>query len=504
MYRDVALTQAQFYETPAHVLGNYQAQVRFAAKARVPGRRGAAHRASPSAWTRLPQTQDHARRAGQLLRDGRGPGRSPRRARVCATSAASSIPTRRISTRTTGCRPTYYQTMLTYLRELCGGGCSSCRPRTGLSETRRSRPTSSATSARPGSTSVERVKLYKLAWDLVGSEFAGRHQQYELFYAGGAGPDDLRSRLPRLRLRRARAPWSSGVSPATTPARPAGERSGAMTATRRGSSTELRKRQSGPDRALPRLVRIPSENPPGDTSRHRRLHRALSRARAGCARQSTSRAGACPTSSPASGAGAPNLVLSGHLDEFPAGAGWTLSAVLGPGARTAAIWGAARATCKGDSPSRSSSWAWCARRAAPLGGYADPGLRLRRGDGRRVGHAVAPRKREGGAGRRVPDRRVLGHVVGRHRREGRAVAARAGERACRATRRTPAGTARCAKVRGAARSRAARAPGGRPRSGAAVDRGDSAPPPSATGDAGTGRLAERVTVNVGTIRGGGR
>jgi 4-hydroxyphenylacetate 3-monooxygenase len=32
--------------------------------------------------------------------------------------------------------------------------------------------------------SEERVKLFKLAWDLVGSEFAGRHHQYELFYAG--------------------------------------------------------------------------------------------------------------------------------------------------------------------------------------------------------------------------------------------------------------------------------------------------------------------------------
>jgi 4-hydroxyphenylacetate 3-monooxygenase len=28
------------------------------------------------------------------------------------------------------------------------------------------------------------MKLFKLAWDLVGSEFAGRHQQYEKFYAG--------------------------------------------------------------------------------------------------------------------------------------------------------------------------------------------------------------------------------------------------------------------------------------------------------------------------------
>jgi len=36
----------------------------------------------------------------------------------------------------------------------------------------------------PGMSSVERMKLYKLAWDLVGSEFAGRHLLYEKFYAG--------------------------------------------------------------------------------------------------------------------------------------------------------------------------------------------------------------------------------------------------------------------------------------------------------------------------------
>ena len=33
---------------------------------------------------------------------------------------------------------------------------------------------------------VERMKLYRLAWDLIGSEFAGRHQQYEKFYAGAS------------------------------------------------------------------------------------------------------------------------------------------------------------------------------------------------------------------------------------------------------------------------------------------------------------------------------
>ena len=30
----------------------------------------------------------------------------------------------------------------------------------------------------------DRVKLLKLTWDAVGSEFASRHLQYEMFYAG--------------------------------------------------------------------------------------------------------------------------------------------------------------------------------------------------------------------------------------------------------------------------------------------------------------------------------
>ena len=30
----------------------------------------------------------------------------------------------------------------------------------------------------------ERIKLFKLAWDLVGTEFGGRHMQYEMFYSG--------------------------------------------------------------------------------------------------------------------------------------------------------------------------------------------------------------------------------------------------------------------------------------------------------------------------------
>ncbi len=38
----------------------------------------------------------------------------------------------------------------------------------------------------PQCDALTRMKLFKLAWDMVGSEFAGRHQQYEKFYAGAS------------------------------------------------------------------------------------------------------------------------------------------------------------------------------------------------------------------------------------------------------------------------------------------------------------------------------
>jgi 4-hydroxyphenylacetate 3-monooxygenase len=80
---------------------------------------------------------------------------------------------------------TYYGVMLNYLRELSGAGLLQV-PSSHLDW-------ANAETARdlnrfirsPAMSSLDRVKLFKLAWDIVGSEFAGRHAQYELFYAGG-------------------------------------------------------------------------------------------------------------------------------------------------------------------------------------------------------------------------------------------------------------------------------------------------------------------------------
>ena len=68
-----------------------------------------------------------------------------------------------------------------------------------------------------GYDSVERVKLMKLLWDAIGSEFGGRHELYERNYAGNH--ENIRSRArcdragdrPGGRLRRAsrRRAWPS-------------------------------------------------------------------------------------------------------------------------------------------------------------------------------------------------------------------------------------------------------------------------------------------------------
>jgi 4-hydroxyphenylacetate 3-monooxygenase len=182
VYKDIALTRAQFYETPAHLLGNFQAQVRFASKAQFMA--GIALRIAESIGVdKTPQTQTMlgelasycAMASGLVLaaetacvHDPRG-FVSPNAAYLYANNWLQA---------------TYHETMLTYVRELAGGGLlqvpSSYKdylnPEIAADLERYVRS--------PGLKSVERTKLYKLAWDLVGSEFAGRHQQYELFYAG--------------------------------------------------------------------------------------------------------------------------------------------------------------------------------------------------------------------------------------------------------------------------------------------------------------------------------
>ena len=182
VYRDVALTRAQFFETAAHVLGNTQAQIRLVAKMQFLA--GIARKiAATNRIDAIPSVQETLGELASLTAVVEG--------MVLAAEASCVVdehgvarPNPRFLYGAMGLQAELYPRALHLLRQLAGGGViqvpDSYRelvsPETAEDVKRYVRSS--------GVTSEERIKLFKLAWDLVGSEFGGRHHQYEMFYAG--------------------------------------------------------------------------------------------------------------------------------------------------------------------------------------------------------------------------------------------------------------------------------------------------------------------------------
>lgn len=182
VYRDVDLTRSQFFETAAHVLGNTQAQIRLIEKVKFIA--GVARKvAATNRIDMIPSVQGTLADLASLAAIVEG--------MVLAAESTASIdsfgvarPNPRFLYAPMGLQAELYPRTLGLLRELVGGGVlqvpSSAQellhPDTRGDITRYVRST--------GVRSEDRIKLFRLAWDIIGSEFAGRHQQYEMFYAG--------------------------------------------------------------------------------------------------------------------------------------------------------------------------------------------------------------------------------------------------------------------------------------------------------------------------------
>jgi 4-hydroxyphenylacetate 3-monooxygenase len=182
IYRDTALTLAQFYETPAHLFGNHQAQVRFWVKSRF--LTGLAQRiAEANGLDRLPPVQStlgelasYSSMAGGLV--------TASEAECVEDPRGFVYPSPTYIYANGWLQATYYGTMLNILRELTGAGFLQVPSSYRDFHNAEIAEDLARFIASPGHDAIARTKLFKLAWDLVGSEFAGRHAQYELFYAG--------------------------------------------------------------------------------------------------------------------------------------------------------------------------------------------------------------------------------------------------------------------------------------------------------------------------------
>jgi len=182
VYRDVKLTRGQFFETPAHVLGNSQAQIRLACKTKF--LLGLAARvAQATGVEKLPAVQWQLGELASLAAVVEGMTLA---AEAAPDTSPQGVvhPGRRFVYGAMGLQAQLYPKMVHLLRELAGGGLlqvpSSIQefnnPETAGDILRYNQSA--------GLEAVDRVKLFKLVWEIVGSEFAGRHQQYEMFYAG--------------------------------------------------------------------------------------------------------------------------------------------------------------------------------------------------------------------------------------------------------------------------------------------------------------------------------
>ncbi len=182
VYKNTDICRDQWWTTPAHVMGNNQAQIRFTTKLRFMV--GVAQRvAEMNGVANLPPVQallaDLAVKAS--LYEGLVDAQI---ATASATAQGYFEPGRQALYTAMMMQSEIYPQMLNLIRELCGGGLIQLPSSVEDFANPDIRADIERYIQSPDYSAQERVKLMKLAWDLVGSEFAGRHDQYEKFYAG--------------------------------------------------------------------------------------------------------------------------------------------------------------------------------------------------------------------------------------------------------------------------------------------------------------------------------
>jgi 4-hydroxyphenylacetate 3-monooxygenase len=183
VHRDTDMCRAQFHDTYAHSFQNYQAQVRLSLKLKFLV--GIGHRIADTIGSiKLPVVKEQlgrlAAQAGifETMVYGMeaagapfGPGGHymPHRHSIYAATVMS--------------REMYPQ-FITALRELAGASVIMLPSSQADLKNPVLRGVIERTQRSPAMAPLERVKFLKAAWDAIGSEFASRHIQYEMFYGG--------------------------------------------------------------------------------------------------------------------------------------------------------------------------------------------------------------------------------------------------------------------------------------------------------------------------------
>jgi 4-hydroxyphenylacetate 3-monooxygenase len=181
VHNNVDLSRNLYFQTPAHVYGNHQSNVRFLSKLQLLV--GLASRIAQSTGAdQVPAVRETlGRLVAQegLLRgliDGQLWGAEP-------WGEFAAFNRRSMYAALNWCVE-HYSGVIDTLRDLCGGGALQMPADCSVLDDDDLSAVFHEFWHTPQLAAIDRMKLHKLAWEMVGSEFAGRHQQYEKFYAG--------------------------------------------------------------------------------------------------------------------------------------------------------------------------------------------------------------------------------------------------------------------------------------------------------------------------------
>jgi 4-hydroxyphenylacetate 3-monooxygenase len=181
VFNDVQMAAAQWYSIPTHCYQNYQCQIRLTVKLHF--LIGIARKIAeingiitiPSVKETLGQLAADVSMVEGLVESMELSGSHfegyfiPNSARLYAANVLTQQ---------------LYPRFVHALRELAGGSMIMLPSSTADLEDSRAWEFIRKTQLSSAVDSIERIKLFKLAWDAVGSEFGSRHLQYEMFYSG--------------------------------------------------------------------------------------------------------------------------------------------------------------------------------------------------------------------------------------------------------------------------------------------------------------------------------
>lgn len=179
---NVEMTRAIYMLTPGHAMANHQANVQFLEKLNlIVGI--AMTLAEANNVARIPAVQFTLGRlaALQATLEGLVMGQI-----ACGEAQVPGYhtPNRRYVYAALHWCTNHYAEICDTVRELMGGGVFQMPADVTVLSDPKIRETFETYWSVPGQSAKDRMKLFKLAWDLLGSDFAGRHLHYEKFYAG--------------------------------------------------------------------------------------------------------------------------------------------------------------------------------------------------------------------------------------------------------------------------------------------------------------------------------